>query len=220
MIAIIDYRAGNLTSVKLAFETLKVQAEITSDPEKILAAERVVFPGVGAAGAAMAELRRLALGDALLAAVRAGKPFLGICLGTQILLDRSEEDGGTPCLGLVPGQVTRFRPTDRRDKIPQIGWNTVRFRRPHPLFAGIEDDSEFYFVHSYYPAPRDRDYVLGETEYAGTTFASVIGRGSLVATQFHPEKSGKVGLRLLANFLGWNGEEEPRRHQDTKGHQE
>lgn len=205
MIAIVDYKAGNLTSVRLAFEALATPVQVTADPAVIVAAERVVFPGVGAAGTAMAELSRLALGAALLAAVRAGTPFLGICLGTQILLDHSEEDGGTPCLGLIPGQVRRFRPADRRDKIPQIGWNTVRFRRPHPVFAGLADDSEFYFVHSYYPAPAAAADWLGETSYAGATFASVVGRDNLVATQFHPERSGRLGLQLLRNFLAWDG---------------
>ncbi len=205
MIAIVDYRAGNLTSVRLAFEALQAPVTITADPAAIAQAARVVFPGVGAAGAAMAELERRSLGAALRAAVAAGKPFLGLCLGTQILLEHSAEDGGTPCLGLIPGQVRRFQPTDRRDKIPQIGWNTVRFRRPHPLFAGIEDDSEFYFVHSYYPAPAAAADWLGETHYAGATFASVVGRGNLAATQFHPERSGRIGLQLLRNFLTWDG---------------
>lgn len=205
MIAIIDYKAGNLTSVKLACDTIGAEAEITSAPEKILSADRVIFPGVGAAGAAMRNLTGLGLAPVVRQAVAQGRPFLGICLGTQIVFDRSEEDGGVDCLGLVPGTVRLFRPASRLDKVPQMGWNSVRWVRPHPVFAGIEPDSEFYFVHSYYPAPAEAGYTIGETEYAGTTFASAVGRGSLVATQFHPEKSGRIGLKLLENFARWNG---------------
>ena len=206
MIAIIDYRAGNLTSVKLAMDTLGVDAEITSDATRILGAERVVFPGVGAAGAAMGHLVELGLAGVIHDVVDRGTPFLGICLGTQIILGRSEEDGGVETLGLVEGNVRLFRPTDPHVKVPQMGWNTVRQVKPHPVFEGIADNSEFYFVHSYHPEPSLPDCILGETEYAGVTFASVLGRDNLVATQFHPEKSGRVGLRLLANFCAWNGD--------------
>jgi imidazole glycerol-phosphate synthase subunit HisH len=204
-IAIIDYEAGNLTSVKLGLDTLGVPGEITSDPGKIRAAERVIFPGVGAAGAAMRTLGRLGLVEVIREVFDRGTPFLGICLGTQIVLQRSEENGGTDCIGLVPGAVRLFQPTDRFDKVPQIGWNSVSQRARHPLFDGIEDNSEFYFVHSYYPAPSDPADILGETEYAGVRFASVIARANLVATQFHPEKSGRVGLQLLRNFTTWRG---------------
>ncbi len=203
MIAIVDYRAGNLTSVQLALRALHAHAEITSDPSVIRSAERVIFPGVGAAGSAMRNLEALGLVDVLKEVVREGKPFLGICLGTQILLEFSEEDGGTATLGLLPGCIPKFQPTDRWDKVPQIGWNQVSIVRPHPLLAGIADGSEFYFVHSYYPAPSDADVVIGRTTYAGVTFASMVGRGNLAATQFHPEKSGRIGLRLLKNFLIW-----------------
>lgn len=205
MIAIIDYKAGNLTSVRLALEDLGVQAEVTRDPARIRAAERVIFPGVGAAGAAMAHLRELDLLGIIRETAASAKPFLGICLGTQVIFERSEEDGGTDCIGLVPGSVRRFQPEDALCKIPQIGWNTVRFRRSHPLLTGIEDDSEFYFVHSYYPAPSDPAYVVGETEYAGVAFASMVGRDNLLATQFHPERSGRIGLQLLRNFSTWDG---------------
>ena len=206
VIAIIDYGAGNLTSVKLAFDTLKVKAEITSDLKKILAAERVVFPGVGAAGSAMKNLTALKLADVIREVVSRGTPFLGICLGTQIVFEQSEEDGGTRGLGLIPGAVKLFRPTSRFDKVPQMGWNSVKQIRKSALFADIEDNSEFYFVHSYYPAPADSSFVLGETDYAGVRFASVVGKDNLVATQFHPEKSGRVGLRLLRNFVAWQPE--------------
>jgi len=205
VIAIVDYRAGNLTSVRLALEALGVAATVTSDPATIRGADRVIFPGVGAAGDAMGHLRELALEPVLRQVVAAGTPFLGICLGTQIILDHSEEDGGTATLGLLPGRVVRFRPTDPRDKIPQIGWNAVHVVRPHPVLAGIEDDSEFYFVHSYYPRPAAPALTIGETEYAAALFASVLGRDNLVATQFHPERSGRIGLRLLENFTRWDG---------------
>lgn len=205
VIAIIDYKAGNLTSVQLAFETLDVPVEITDLPKKILSAERVVFPGVGAAGTAMQTLGKLGLVDAIREVVERGTPFLGICLGTQIILEHSDEDEGVDCIGLIPGTVKLFQPSGSWDKVPQMGWNSVAQRRKHPIFEGIENDSEFYFVHSYYPAPPDDTCILGTTEYADVRFASVLGRGSLVATQFHPEKSGRVGLKLLQNFYKWDG---------------
>jgi glutamine amidotransferase len=207
MIAIVDYRAGNLTSVQLAFRALGCETVVSADPQVILAAERVVFPGVGAAGSAMENLRLLGLAPALRQVAVRGTPFLGICLGTQILFGHSEEDGGTATLGLLPGGVVRFRPADRRDKVPQIGWNQVRIARPHPLLEGIADESEFYFVHSYYPAPSEQALAIGTTTYAGVTFASMVGRGNMAATQFHPEKSGRIGLRLLKNFLTWTPEQ-------------
>jgi len=205
VIAIVDYRAGNLTSVRLALEYLGVQATLTQDPEEVLAADRVIFPGVGAAKAAMENLTQLGLAEAIRGVVAKGKPFLGICLGTQVIFDYSQEDSGTQCIGLIKGTVKRFEPKDCRCKIPQIGWNNVHFLRDHPLFRGIEDSSEFYFVHSYYPAPKDPEYTLGVTEYADTTFASIVGKNNLVATQFHPERSGRIGLRLLQNFCEWDG---------------
>lgn len=205
MIAIVNYKAGNLTSVKLAFEAIGVEAVISDRPEEILKADRVVFPGVGAAGAAMAHLSELKLADTLREVVRQGTPFLGICLGTQIILGFSEEDGGVETVGLIPGRVKLFRPSRHEDKVPQIGWNSVSLRRPHPLFTGVEAESEFYFVHSYYPAPDSAADIVGETDYAGVTFASVIGRKNLVATQFHPEKSGRIGLKLFENFSRWDG---------------
>lgn len=203
MIAIVDYKAGNLTSVKLAFETLKADAEITGDPKRILSAERVVFPGVGAAGAAMKNLRSFGLIDVIREVARKGTPFLGICLGAQIIFERSEENGGTECIGLVPGSAKLFKPASRLDKVPQMGWNSVAGLRGHPVMDGIEDNSYFYFVHSYYPSPADKACVIGETDYAGVTFASAIALGNVVATQFHPEKSGRVGLKLLGNFIKW-----------------
>ena len=205
MIAIIDYKAGNLTSVRLAFEYLGIKAKITNRPEEILAADRVVFPGVGSAGAARRNLAVLQLESALRTVVERGTPFLGICLGTQIIFDASEEDGGTSGLALLAGKVKRFAPGDFMDKVPQIGWNAVAIRRKHPVMEGIETESEFYFVHSYYAAPKFKNEVIGETAYAGVTFASVVGMNNLIATQFHPEKSGRLGLKLLKNFGRWEG---------------
>ncbi len=203
MIAIVDYRAGNLTSVRLAFEALRTPAIVARSPAALLSAERVVFPGVGAAGAAMANLRRLGLAEPLRETALRGTPFLGICLGAQILFDFLEEDGGVPGLGLLPGAVKKFTPADRRDKVPQIGWNAVRWQRPHPLCAGIESGSEFYFVHSYYIAPGRPEDALGIADYAGVNFAAMAARGNLAAVQFHPEKSGRIGMQLLENFIRW-----------------
>lgn len=205
MIAIIDYKAGNLTSVKLAFEHLGVDARVTCQAETILAADRIVFPGVGSAGAACRNIAELKLKSTLGTAVARGIPFLGICLGTQIIFDSSEEDGGTKGLSLLSGKVKRFRPANPMDKVPQIGWNAVSFRQPHPVLKGIEDGSEFYFVHGYYPDPAVKDEIIAETDYAGITFASIVGRNNLIATQFHPEKSGRIGLKLLENFSTWGG---------------
>lgn len=203
MMTIIDYRAGNLTSVRLAFEAIGIPAVITSDPACIRDAERIVFPGVGAAGAAMGHLRALKLEEVIHEKVRQQIPFLGICLGSQIILDHSEEDGGADTLGIVPGRVERFQPTQRYDKVPHMGWNRVTQQREHPLFEGIAPDTEFYFVHSYFTKPAQADCILGTTDYAGIRFASALAHKALVATQFHPEKSGRAGLRLLENFCRW-----------------
>ena len=205
MIAIVDYKAGNLTSVRLAFDAIAIEAVPTADPAVLARADRIVFPGVGAAASAMANLRDTGLIDTLRARIAAGVPFLGICLGTQILLDRSEEDGGVDALGVLPGTVRKFTPSDPACKIPHMGWNQVRAARPHPLLEGVPDGSDFYFVHSYYPDPADRGDVIGTTDYAGIVFASMIGRGNVAATQFHVEKSGKTGLQFLRNFAQWVG---------------
>jgi glutamine amidotransferase len=212
MIVIVDYKAGNLTSVKLALAEVGVDAAISSDASVIAAAERLIFPGVGAAGSAMEELRRLGLEPVLKAYVATGKPFLGICVGCQIIMDWSLEDGRTSCLGLLPGGTDIF-PASPESKVPHMGWNQVRFtkravsgRGPrHPLFYGIPDGGEFYFVHSYFPTPANPDHVLAHTEYGGKAFASILGSGNIAACQFHVEKSGKWGLRLLKNFCEWDG---------------
>jgi glutamine amidotransferase len=211
MIAIIDYDAGNLTSVQRALSHLGHDSVITRDPVQVLAAERVIFPGVGAAGKAMLDLKRLNMDKALLASFEAGKPILGICLGTQIIMERSEEND-TACIGLIKGEVRRFLDTltekdGRVLKVPHMGWNGIALKQEHVLFRGIEPSSEFYFVHAYYPCPKDPATVLGETEY-GISFASVLFSGNLVAVQFHPEKSGKPGLKILSNFCSWEGRDD------------
>ncbi len=199
---IIDYQAGNLTSVVRSFKALGVEGRVTQDPAEVVAASRVVFPGVGAAGKAMATLRELGLDRALKESFRKGTPILGICLGAQIILEYSEENA-TPCLGLLPGK-TRALPRREGLKIPHMGWNRVRFLRPHPVFQGLPEEAEYYFVHSYYPEPADPAMVLGVTEH-GAEFPSALGWRNLVATQFHPEKSGRHGLKILENFLAWDG---------------
>jgi len=201
MIAIVDYKAGNLTSVARALEHLGHRAEITDRPERIRTADRVILPGVGAAGATMENLRALGLVDVLRSdIVTAGKPFLGICIGIQVLLDRSEEDAAA-CLAIVPGRVVRFpRSVDGRPlKVPQIGWNRVRQLRPHPVFAGVPDNTHFYFVNSYYPVPEDPAVAIATSDY-GVQFTAAIARDNVLATQFHLEKSGACGLKLLDNF--------------------
>jgi imidazole glycerol-phosphate synthase subunit HisH len=205
MLIIVDYKAGNLTSVQLAFASLGVESRLTSEPEDVLSAERIVFPGDGAAGSAMANLKQLKLVDAIKRQITNGVPFLGICIGMQLLFDSSEENGGTPCLGILPGKVKRFTPAKSSDKVPQMGWNQVNFKIKHPVFKDIDSGSDFYFVHGYYPVPAKKQYIFAETEYAGITFASISGKNNLIATQFHPEKSGRIGLKLLDNFLHWNG---------------
>lgn len=202
MIAIVDYKAGNLTSVAGALEHLGHRCEITDRPEKVRAADRVILPGVGAAGATMENLRALGLDECLRNDVpKAGTPFLGICIGIQVLLSHSDEDGGVDCLGIVAGHVVKF-PTSvdgRPLKVPQIGWNRVHQEQPHPIFDGVPDYSHFYFVNSYYPVADDRSVVIGTSDY-GVPFTAAIAQGNVIATQFHLEKSGTAGLRMLDNF--------------------
>lgn len=197
-LAIIDYEAGNLTSVQRALHHLGIAATITPDPDLVARADRVIFPGVGAAGSCMANLVKSGLGEALTAAIRAGRPVLGICVGMQLLFEHSDEDGGTPCLGILPGVVERFPNEDRRLKVPHMGWNAVE-HDGDPLFAGIAPGSRFYFVHSYYCAPDTHIRVNAWSEH-GVHFACGVRQDNLAAVQFHPEKSGELGLRLLQNF--------------------
>ena len=196
MIAIVDYGAGNLRSVAKAVEKLGYSPEVTGDPQKVLNARAVILPGVGASDSAMTALEERGLVEPLRAVIRDGVPFFGVCLGLQLLLESSEE-GSIPCLSVVPGRVKRF---PNSVKTPHMGWNEVNFERDHPVLEGVESGSYFYFVHSYYAAPEDQSLVLGTTDYA-SPFCSVIARDNLVATQFHPEKSGALGLRLYENFL-------------------
>lgn len=208
MIAIIDYKAGNLRSVERALRGLGFECRITRDRVDILSADRVVFPGVGAAGSAMSDLSQLGLDRVLGEALATGKPFLGICLGAQIILERSEEDHAA-CLGLMAGEARAFRiPLISREegrlKIPHMGWNGLTQVKEHPVLKGIGPEDEFYFVHAYYPAPVLEGHVIGTTDY-GIRFPSVIGRRNLIAMQFHPEKSGRPGLRILRNFCEWDG---------------
>ena len=200
---IIDYDAGNLRSVQRACAEVGLSAEISSDPERLRHAPRVIFPGVGAAGSAMRSLQRNGLDEALREVINTGTPVLGICLGLQISFDRSEEDN-QQTLGLLPGQVRRFSFDRPELKIPHMGWNEVRLEKPHPVLSGLEPGDEFYFVHGYYPEPADRAQIYALTEYE-TDFACAVGRDNYFATQFHPEKSGRVGLRLLEAFAGWSG---------------
>jgi len=202
VIVIIDYQAGNLTSVVRSLKALGVEGTVTQDPAVVAQASRVIFPGVGAAGKAMATLRELGLDQALRRSFQRRIPILGICLGAQIILEHSEEND-TPCLGLLPGR-TRALSRSEGLKIPHMGWNRVRFLRPHQVFKGLPEGAEYYFVHSYYPAPTEAGMVVGVTDH-GMEFPSAIGWRNLVATQFHPEKSGRFGLQILENFLTWDG---------------
>ncbi len=204
MIAIIDYEAGNLTSVARALTHLGYKNEITSAAEKILTAERVIFPGVGAAKATMQTLQKRGLSQVLTDFFHTGKPMLGICIGIQILFEHSEEEDAD-CLNLLPGCVKKYPMTDTETqtgilKVPQIGWNEVYQTKPHAIFEGVPNPAHFYFVNSYYPEPASEDIVIGKTKY-GLEFCSAIAHDNLIATQFHLEKSGRVGLKMLNNFL-------------------
>ncbi len=196
-VVIVDYGAGNLRSVARAVARAGYDPLISSRPQDVDAADALILPGVGAAADTMRNLRQRGLVDPVRRFIDSGRPFLGVCMGLQALLDISEEGGEHECLGVISGRVKRL---PQGLKVPHMGWNRVRQVQPHPIFEGVEDGAYFYFVHSYYPAPADPSLVIGETEY-GITFPSVVARDNLVATQFHPEKSGQAGLRLYANFL-------------------
>jgi imidazole glycerol-phosphate synthase subunit HisH len=197
-IVVVDYDAGNLRSVQRALEAVGEKVRVTSDPRAVFSAEALVLPGVGSAQDCM---RKLAVRD-LIAPLReyaaSGRPFLGVCVGLQLLYDGSEEGGGVECLGILPGTVRRF-PPENGLKVPQIGWNNVSIRREHALLQGVPDNTYFYFVHSYYADPADAKSVIGTADY-GVEFAAIVARDNVVATQFHPEKSADLGVRLYANF--------------------
>lgn len=200
-VIVLDYGAGNLRSVARAVEHAGYTPDIADDPRALDDADAVVMPGVGAAADTMRNLDEHGFVDPLRRYIDDGRPFLGVCMGLQALLSVSEEGGEHPCLDIVSGRVRRFQTdVDGRLKVPHMGWNNVAQTAEHPVFAGIPDNSYFYFVHGYYPDPEDQSSVIGRTEY-GVSFASVIARDNLVATQFHPEKSGKPGLRFYRNFL-------------------
>jgi len=197
MIAIVDYGAGNLRSVANAITKLGYTPKITSKQNEVFEAQAIILPGVGAAGDAMGSLKKLGLVEPIAQLIAEDHPFFGVCLGLQILLTSTEEDSGHDCLNIIPGRVRKL-PLGL--KIPHMGWNQVKQRSAHPIFDGIPDKANFYFVHSYYAEPKDKSLVAGETEY-GIPMCSVIAKGNLVATQFHPEKSGELGLRMYDNFL-------------------
>ena len=196
-IAIINYGAGNLRSVAKALESLGARVLVTADPAEIAAADGLVLPGQGACDSAMVALEAQDLTESVKQAIADEKPFFGVCLGLQLLFDYTEE-GGAECLGVIPGQVRRFPPGL---KVPHMGWNTAELLQPdHPVFADVPQDSHFYFVHSYYPDPVSAEPVAAVTDY-GLRFCCAVAHGNVVATQFHPEKSGPTGLRLYSNFL-------------------
>lgn len=199
-LVVVDYDAGNLRSVERALAHVGVDATITADWADLERADGVVLPGVGAASDTMAKLGERSLTEPLREYVASGRPFLGICMGLQALLDHSDEGDGQECLGLLPGNVRHFG-FDHL-KVPHMGWNQVTWLRDHRITSGIPSGSYFYFVHSFYPDPADPDLALGETTY-GLTFPSVLARKNMVATQFHPEKSGEAGLAIYTNFANW-----------------
>jgi imidazole glycerol-phosphate synthase subunit HisH len=202
MIGVVDYRAGNAPSVGYALDSLGLPYRLVTGGADVAGCERLILPGVGAARATLGSLRESGLVEPLArAVVDEGRPFLGICIGLQVLFGHSEE-GDVDCLGWIPGRVRRF-PADVR--VPQIGWNTVRPTRAHPLTDGLPDPAHCYFVNSYYAVPDDGDDVVASTDYAGE-FCSIAGRGNIVATQFHAEKSGSIGLGLLERFARWDGD--------------
>ena len=201
MIAIIDYGAGNLRSVANAITAIGYRSEITSNPEVIMRAEAVIFPGVGAAGDTMSGLTRLGLADVLKRLVAEQRPLFCICVGLQVLFTGTEEGGWHECLNIIPGKVKRL---PAGQKIPHMGWNQIKQKFEHPVFEGIPDQTNFYFVHSYYGEPEEKSLILAETEY-GVSFCSALAKDNLVATQFHPEKSGGPGLRMYENFIKFSG---------------
>jgi len=197
VIAIIDYGAGNLRSVANAIRKSGYHSMVTSDPGEVLNAAAVILPGVGAAADTMNSLEKLGMTDAIRQLIQQRRPLFAICVGLQILFSGTEEGGGHECLGLIPGKVKRL---PQGLKIPHIGWNQVKQRFSHPVFEGIPDEANFYFVHSFYAEPEDMSVVAGTTSY-GVSMCSVIIADNLIATQFHPEKSGEYGLKMYANFL-------------------
>lgn len=203
-VVIVDYGAGNLHSVTRAVEKTGCRPLVSVRPEDVLNAGAVILPGVGAAADTMANLRACGMVEPVKEYISSGRPFLGVCMGLQALMTLSEEGGEQPCLNVIPGRVVKL-PGGNGLKVPHMGWNTVHQKWQHPTFRGIPDNAYFYFVHSYYVAPDDDGVILAETEY-GFPFTAVVARDNIVATQFHPEKSGEHGLRFYANFIQSAGE--------------
>mgnify|MGYP001382914469 FL=1 len=204
MVHIVDYDAGNVRSVQRACQHVGIDAQITADPEALLKSDKVIFPGVGSAESAVDTLKTRGLDEALKDFYRSGRPLLGICLGLQIILEYTEE-GSRDCLGLMEGACERFDFTDESIKVPHIGWNEVEMVQSHPLLKDVRSGDEFYFVHSYFANLKESSSIYGVTEYGEKQFASIIASDNLFATQFHLEKSGELGLRLLAEFADWQG---------------
>jgi glutamine amidotransferase len=196
-LVVVDYGAGNLRSVAIALARLGFDPLVTSEPRAVRTADALILPGVGAAADTMSNLAQRQLVEPIREYIASGRPFLGICMGLQVLFSLSEEGGEHPCLDILPGRVCRL-PDGL--KVPHMGWNRVRQRGSHPIFDGIPDDALFYFVHSYYAQPADPSVVIGETDY-GVTFPAVVAKDNIIATQFHPEKSAESGIRLYENFL-------------------
>lgn len=211
-ILVVDYGAGNLRSVARALAHVGAEPHVSADLAGLATADGVVLPGVGAAADTMDNLRGRGLIDPIRAYIAGGRPFFGVCMGLQALFDRSDEGGGQDCLGILPGVVRHFNLPGL--KVPHMGWNTVRWARDHPLTSRIPQDRYFYFVHSFYPEPADAALALGHTTY-GRTFASVVARDNVVATQFHPEKSGHWGLMLYHAFVDWVRDDSARRAATT-----
>ena len=202
-VAIVDYDAGNLRSVQRACQAVGLDGFITASPEEVLAADKIIFPGVGSSVSAVDTLHDRGLFDVLIEAFHKGTPLLGICLGSQIVLEHTEE-GDKDCLGLIDGVVERFDFVDRTYKVPHIGWNEINIAQPHPLLRQVEDGDEFYFVHSYFTRPTQQANVVATTDY-NINFCSILAKDNLFATQFHLEKSGRKGLSILAEFASWEG---------------
>ncbi len=197
-VVIVDYGAGNLRSVARAVAHAGVEATVSAEARLVEGARALIVPGVGAAEHTMTNLRAAGLDGPILEYIDSGRPFLGVCMGMQALFDVSEEGGEHECLGVLGGRLVRF-PAGMT--VPHMGWNTVHLERPHPVFEGVPDEAYFYFVHSYHPVPTDAACIVGTSEYDSVIFPAVVGEGNLIATQFHPEKSGEHGLRLYSNFL-------------------
>ena len=198
-VAVVDYDAGNTLSVTRALEKVGARVELTPDPDRVLAADAVVLPGVGAFGDCVRKLHERGMDEACMEVYRSGKPFLGVCVALQVFFDGSEESPGVAGLGIFPGKVVRFEGNGL--KVPHMGWNELAVSRPHSVLDGLSGE-DFYFVHSYYPEPAEPSDLLGESDY-GVRFCAAAGRENLVAVQFHPEKSSRAGLQLYENFLRW-----------------